>query len=155
MSKEVPKKITQVRLVYENKIKAADRPQVSGSGDAHTILRYNWSDQIGMLEEFNVLFLDRSNRVMAMSNISKGGINGTVVDLRVVFATALKARSSSLILAHNHPSGNLNPSQADINLTRDFQEAGNILKINIIDHIILSPDGEYYSFADEHLIYSG
>jgi DNA repair protein RadC len=103
-----------------------------------------------LVEEFNILLLDRSNRVMAMCPISKGGIAGTVVDLKIVFAAALKGRASSLILSHNHPSGNLKPSQADIELTKKFKHAGQILDIAILDHLILSPDGEYFSFSDEH-----
>lgn len=87
---------------------------------------------------------------MAICPISKGGVSGTVVDLKIVFAAALKGRASSIILAHNHPSGNLKPSQADIELTRKFRKAGEILDISVLDHLILSPDGDYYSFADEN-----
>ena len=105
-----------------------------------------------LLEEFNVLFLDRSNRVMGLFHASKGGVAGTVVDLKIVFAAALKARASSMILAHNHPSGNLLPSQADLDLTKKFKEAGKILDIQVLDHLILSPDDRYYSFADELML---
>jgi DNA repair protein RadC len=86
---------------------------------------------------------------MGLFHASKGGVAGTVVDLKVVFAAALKARASSMIFAHNHPSGNLLPSQADLDLTKRFKEAGKILDIQVLDHLILSPDDRYYSFADE------
>jgi len=147
---KVPLQVSEIKLVYKSKTKAKERPQITSSRDAYWTLESNWSDQIGLLEEFNVLLLDRSNRAMAICPISKGGVSGTVVDLKIVFAAALKGRASSIILAHNHPSGNLKPSQADIELTRKFRKAGEILDISVLDHLILSPDGDYYSFADEN-----
>ncbi len=149
MGQKVPTKVTEIQLTYTNKIKAADRPKVKCSGDSYKILKDNWSNQISLLEEFNLLLLDRSNRVMSMCRVSKGGVSGTVVDLKIAFAAAIKGRASALILAHNHPSANLNPSQEDIRLTKNFKRAGEILDIKILDHIILSPEGGYYSFADE------
>lgn len=149
MTEKLPTKVSEIRLTYKSKTKAADRPQIRTSRDAYKVLQANWSDQMELLEEFNVLLLDRSNRVMGLCPISKGGTTGTVVDLKIVFAAAIKGRASSIILAHNHPSGNLQPSEADIDLTRKFREAGGILDIPILDHLILSPDGGYYSFADE------
>lgn len=149
MSYKIPMRVSEIRLVYNSKVKAEDRPQIRSSQDAYWVLESNWSDQIGLVEEFNILLLDRSNRVMAMSNISKGGTAGTVVDQKIVFATALKGKASSLILSHNHPSGHLKPSRMDIDLTKKFQQAGKILDIPILDHLILSPEGGYYSFADE------
>ena len=149
MSYKIPMKVSEIRLVYNSKVKAEDRPQIRSSQDAYWVLESNWSDQIGLVEEFNILLLDRSNRVMAMSNISKGGTAGTVVDQKIVFATALKGRASSLILSHNHPSAHLKPSRMDIDLTKKFQQAGKVLDILIQDHLILSPEGGYYSFADE------
>ena len=150
MTYKVPLQVSEIKLVYKSKTKAKERPQITSSRDAYWTLESNWSDQIALLEEFNVLLLDRSNRAMAICPISKGGVSGTVVDLKIVFAAALKGRASSIILAHNHPSGNLKPSQADIELTRKFRKAGEILDISVLDHLILSPDGDYYSFADEN-----
>lgn len=149
MSYKIPMKVSEIRLIYNSKVKAENRPQIRSSQDAYWVLESNWSDQIGLVEEFNILLLDRSNRVMAMSNISKGGTSGTVVDQKIVFATALKGRASSLILSHNHPSGHLKPSRMDIDLTERFQQAGKILGIAVLDHLILSPEGGFYSFADE------
>lgn len=141
--------VTEVKMVYFNKVKAVDRPQVKCSQDAYHILSANWSDQIGLLEEFYILLLDRASRVMGRYLVSQGGMAGTVVDAKIVFAAALKARASSIILAHNHPSGSLFPSQPDKNLTRKLIEGGKVLDILILDHLILSPEGGYYSFADE------
>ena len=148
MSKNIFK-VCEVEVVYKNPVKIEDRISVQKSLDAYNVLNDNWSGQIGLLEEFNILLLDHNNKVLALSRLSKGGVSGTVVDLKVAFATALKAKASGLILSHNHPSGTLRPSQADISLTRKFQQAGELLDIKILDHIILSPDGKYYSFADE------
>ncbi len=136
-------------MIYFNKVKAVDRPQVKCSLDAYEILQANWSDQIGLLEEFYILLMDRANRVMGKYLVSQGGMAGTVVDAKIVFTAALKARCSSIILAHNHPSTSLYPSQADKNLTQKLVEAGKVLDILILDHLILSPEGGYYSFADE------
>ena len=152
MSYKVPIEVAEIQLIYKNKVKAADRPQITSSQDAYWILESNWSDQIGLVEEFNILLLDRSNRVMAMCFISKGGTSSTVVDIKIVFAAAIKGRASSIILAHCHPSGNLKPSQADIDLTKKFKQAGEILEIPILDHLILSPEGGYYSFTDELML---
>ena len=149
MSYKIPMKVSEVRLIYETRVKPEERPQVRSSRDAFWVLEANWSDQIALLEEFNMLLLDRSNRVMAFSFLFKGGVSGTVVDLRLAFATALKARASSMIIAHNHPSGNLMPSKADVDLTKKFKKAGEILDIRLFDHLILTPQGEFYSFADE------
>lgn len=144
--------VTEISLVYQNRIKANQRPQIKSSSDAYTILSDNWSPQIGLLEEFVILLLDRSNRVMGKYQVSKGGVAGTVVDAKIIFACALKCRASSIILAHNHPSGNLQPSQADRNITAKLKQGGQLLDIAVLDHLILSPEGGYYSFADEGLL---
>lgn len=140
--------VTEVRMVYNNKVKVADRPQVKCSQDAYEILQANWSDQIGLLEEFYILLLDRSSRVMGKYLVSQGGMAGTVVDAKIIFAAALKGRCSFLILSHNHPSGSLFPLQLDKDLIRKLIEGGKVLDIFILDHLILSPDGGYYSFGD-------
>lgn len=152
MSRKVPHTVTEIELTYYNKLKAKDRPQITRPVVAYKILEENWSHQMSLLEEFNMLLLDRSNRVMSMIKLSKGGRTGTVVDLKIAFAAALKGLATGLIIAHNHPSGNLKPSEEDINLTEKFKQAGEILDIVIYDHIILSPDGEYYSFSEHGLM---
>ncbi len=99
-------------------------------------------------EEFWVLFLNRSNIVMKKERISIGGISGTVVDARIIFKKAMDLLASSIILIHNHPSGNLNPSKADITITKKLKEGGKLLDISVLDHLIVT-DGGFYSFADE------
>ena len=105
-------------------------------------------DTIELQEEFKVLLLNKAHRVLGIYNLSKGGIDGTVADIRLVFTTALKTASTSIILAHNHPSGKLLPSTADKMLTSKLRNAGDILDIKVLDHLIISKDG-YFSFGDE------
>ncbi|KAA3631284.1 MAG: DNA repair protein [Bacteroidetes bacterium] len=152
MSYSITSQVTEIKMVYQNRIKAANRPQIRNSEDAYKILAEHWSEQIGLIEEFVILLLDRSNRVLGRQLISIGGISGTVVDPKILFACALKCRASSVILSHNHPSGNLHPSKADIALTNKLKQGGNILDIAILDHLILSPEGGFFSFADEGLM---
>ena len=153
MSYQIPAQVTEVKMVYYNKVKAADRPQVKSSFDAYEILISNWDEgTINLFEEFYILLLDRSSRVMGRYLVSQGGVAGTVVDAKLVFAAALKARASSIILCHNHPSQNLRPSQADISLTEKLKKAGDLLDIFVLDHLIVTSDNGYYSFADEGLM---
>jgi DNA repair protein RadC len=103
---------------------------------------------MGYVEEFFVLLLNRSNKVIGWSKVSMGGMNGTVADPKTIFQVALKANASHIVIAHNHPSGNLEPSQADISLTQKMKESGNFLDLPVLDHLILSTES-YYSFADD------
>ena len=99
-------------------------------------------------EEFWVLFLNNSNKVISKIQLSKGGISGTIVDARLIFRLALENRATGLILCHNHPSGNLQPSEADKEITRRIKAAGEILDVKILDHLIIT-ETKYYSFVDE------
>jgi DNA repair protein RadC len=99
-------------------------------------------------ECFYAMFLNRANKVLGILLISEGGISGTVVDVRSIFSAALKALCSSIILAHNHPSGNRSPSECDLSITTKIKNAGELLDIQVLDHVILLPDG-YTSLADE------
>jgi DNA repair protein RadC len=102
-------------------------------------------------EEFWILLLSRSNEVMKKIKISSGGVSGTVADPKIIFKEALSHLSSAIILVHNHPSGNLKPSQADISLTKKIKEGGSYLDLPVLDHIIFANSG-YFSFADEGMI---
>ena len=102
-------------------------------------------------EEFWVLMLNRANKVLKKQNISQGGISGTVADPKLIFNHALNQLASSIILVHNHPSGNIKPSEADKRLTKQLNEAGKLLDIAVLDHIIFT-DNRYFSFADENLL---
>ena len=99
-------------------------------------------------EEFWIIYMNNSNKVISKSQLSKGGITGTLVDVRIVFKTALEIGATALILCHNHPSGNLIPSDADKQITRKLKLAGDTLEIKVLDHLIVTETG-YYSFADE------
>jgi DNA repair protein RadC len=132
-----------------NQSEALDNGQIRGSKDAANYLR----PEIGDLsyEEFWVLYLNRQNKVLDKQKLSQGGMTGTVIDVRLVLKSALEKNSTSLIFCHNHPSGNLEPSDADRRITRQLKEAAAIMEIPVIDHIIVSQSG-YFSFADEGLL---
>jgi DNA repair protein RadC len=102
-------------------------------------------------EEFWLMYLNRNNRVLGKQPVSSGGLSGTVVDPKLVFKNAIENKASSIILCHNHPSGNLKPSDEDIKLTGQLRDAGKLLDIQVLDHIIVSQDG-FFSFADEGLL---
>jgi len=145
---EISPNIAQVELVYRNKVKAADRPRVKSSKDAYDLLLSTWDkNKIELVESFKILLLDRRSACLGISEVSIGGISDCVADARIIFAIALKARASNLILAHNHPSGLVDPSEADIKLSKKLYQAGQILDVNVLDSIIVTPDN-YYSLAD-------
>ena len=102
-------------------------------------------------EEFWIIILNRAHRVSGIQKISQGGLTGTVIDTRIILKYVLDKKGTSLIIAHNHPSGNLNPSEADRNITRKIQDASRTMDIQLLDHLIISGSG-YFSFADEGLI---
>lgn len=122
---------------------------ITGSQSVYQVLRRHLVDLNH--EEFWILLLSRSCKIIAKELISKGGLSGTVADPKIIFSIALQHQASSIILAHNHPSGNLKPSQQDIDLTRKIHQAGKILDIGVLDHLIIT-DGGFYSFADEGLL---
>lgn len=126
-----------------------DRPMVRSSRDAYNAISTVIADLPH--EEFWILMLNRANRIISRERVSMGGVTGTVVDARIVFKRALDMLACSIVLCHNHPSGNLSPSQADIDLTKKMKAAGKVLDILVVDHLIISDEG-YYSFADEGLL---
>ena len=145
-------KVAEVELVYKTKVKASERPQVKTSHDGYNILHQIWNkDRIEMQEEFKVLLMNRCNKVIGVFEAASGGITGTVADPRLILATALKCLATGIILAHNHPSGNLKPSAADENLTSKIKEAAKYHDITVLDHLIITSEG-YFSFADEGLL---
>lgn len=126
-----------------------ERPQVRSSRDAFQGIAPLLVDLPH--EEFWILLLNRANRIIGRERISLGGITGTVVDAKVLFRKAIEGMACSIILCHNHPSGNLQPSQADVELTRKLHQAGKALDVIVLDHLVVADTG-YYSFADEGLI---
>lgn len=125
------------------------RDKITTSKDVFDIMR------TGMLdlphEEFWILLLNRANDVIKKEMISRGGVSGTVVDTKIIFKSAVENYASSLIICHNHPSGNLKPSEADIRITKTIKEAGKIMEVPLVDHLIVT-DASYFSFADEGLL---
>jgi len=147
-----PYQVSEIQLHYVTNVKASQRPKINSSEDAHKILRQYWADEkMELREEFKILLLNRANKVLGLVNISAGGVSGTVADPKIIFASALKANASGIILAHNHPSGNLKPSEADLNLTNKVKKAGQLLEIAVLDHLILTSE-QYFSMADEGMI---
>ena len=131
----------------ENEI--TGKPKISTSHDAFKLLNQKLTDLPH--EEFWILLLNRANAVVKMECISKGGISGTVVDLRLVLKPAIEMLASGIILCHNHPSGQLKPSEQDVSLTKKIKESTRLMDINLLDHIIIG-DQKYLSFADEGIL---
>ncbi len=125
------------------------KPIIKSSKDAYSMITDVLSDLPH--EEFWVLHLNRKNEVIKKENISKGGISGTIADSKIIFKSAIEQLASAIILFHNHPSGNLNPSNADIALTKKLKETGSMLDTPVLDHLIIGEKG-YFSFADENLM---
>lgn len=143
-------KIAEIKVSYSTgeNLKAS----ITGSDSAYRLLLSCWDKTIiEFQEEFKILLLNRANKVLGIYPLSKGGVSGTFVDPKVVFSVALKCNASGLILSHNHPSGNLSPSESDKSLTKKLIAAGKFLDIKILDHIIIT-SGSYYSFADEGIM---
>ncbi len=126
--------------------------QIRCAREAVEYLQPMYEEELNHVEKFMIIHLSRSNRIIGHSTISIGGVAGTVVDAKVVFQKLLKTNASAFIACHNHPSGNTNPSQSDIDITKRMKEAGDMLELPLIDHIILAENENgqvFYSFADE------
>jgi DNA repair protein RadC len=143
--------LAEVTVSYNPKVKPSQRIKISNSKNAEEVLRKVYKGDLEYREKFYILLLNRANKVLGWCKISEGGITGSVADVRLIFQTALKTHATSIILCHNHPSGNLNPSDADIELTRRIREAGKILDIQVLDHLIITAES-YFSFADDGII---
>lgn len=127
-------------------LEVPENPKIMSSRDAYRLFKQKLSDLPH--EEFHVLYLNRANKVIKSESISKGGVSGTVVDIRLIIKPGIECLASGIILGHNHPSGNLKPSQADIDLTKKTQQASKLMDIDVLDHLIIG-DQEYFSFKDE------
>lgn len=139
--------IREIEISYNPRKIFDEDLKIKSSYNASKILR-QFFPSLTHVEYFYILLLNNSNQVLGYKMISMGGLTSTIVDIRVVMQTALKANAVSIILSHNHPSGNLKPSQQDLKLTEKVKKAGDFLDIKVLDHIILT-DETYYSFADE------
>tara|TARA_R110002167_G_scaffold131257_2_gene314980 strand:+ start:1318 stop:1812 length:495 start_codon:yes stop_codon:yes gene_type:complete len=146
MSKD---KVNEIQISYKDKISTSKSMSIKSSADAGKLLFDTWDkNTIGLHESFKVLLLNNSNKVKGVYELSKGGITGTLVDIRILFAVILKTLATGCLLVHNHPSGKLKPSEADKNLTAKIKNAAKLFDVTVLDHLIIIPNGDYYSFAD-------
>jgi len=146
-------KVNEIQISYREKLSTLQSLSITKSKDVGELLFKNWDvDTIGLHETFKIILLNRSNKVKGIYPLSHGGITGTLVDMRILFAIILKTLSVGIILAHNHPSGQLKASEQDRQLTQKIQQAALLFDVKVLDHIILAPDGRYYSFADNGLM---
>ena len=144
---DIDYKVGEVELSYKPKIKNLHK--IISSEDAYKYLLPTYKEgTICYKEYFKVLFLNQANQVLGYTLISEGGITETSVDVRVILQAALLTNSVALVIAHNHPSGNLKPSQEDIKITKQVKDAAQLMRIRVLDHLILTDTG-YYSFSDE------
>lgn len=142
--------IAEIQINYSTKVKPSDRPKITCSKDAYEIFR-NIFPSIEHREFFYVVTLNRGNRVLGFFEVSKGGISGTLVDVKLILQAALKTNASSIILCHNHPSGTLEASTADEKITKKIKSACTLLDISLLDHLILTSE-TYLSMADEGIM---
>jgi DNA repair protein RadC len=141
--------LNELSITYNKKL--FSNTSINNSNTTERLIREIYeqtSSEIELKEYFFIILLNRANEVIGYHKLSEGGICATLVDIRIAFATALKSLAVGMIMVHNHPSGNLKPSEQDLKLTRDFKAAGELLEVKVIDHIILTSDS-YYSFIDE------
>ena len=145
-------KISEIEIAYRPKLKASERPKVSKAHEAYNLLLRCWDEnKICLIEEFKIVLLNRGNRVLGVMHVAQGGMEGVLIDPKIIMATALKGAATSIVLAHNHPSGKLEPSKQDIRLTNRIVRAGDLLGIKVVDHLILTDDG-YYSFSKDGIL---
>ena len=138
----------EIAVTYSYKTNPVKLQKVGNSKDVYEQFLKIWSEDIDHRESFYILLLNRANRVLGYAIISQGGMTGTIADPKIIFQVALKTCACGIILAHNHPSGNIEPSAADIALTYQIKSAGEFLDISVLDHLIITSYG-YYSFCDE------
>lgn len=145
-------KVCEVKLSYKPNFSLSERPQISNSQTAYGIFKARWDEEtMQFLESFKVLLLNKASRVLGLLDLSLGGMDQTTADTRVLFAAALKAGATGVILAHNHPSGTKRPSKEDLAITERISKGGDLLGIKVLDHLIVTHEG-YYSFRDEGII---
>lgn len=143
-------KVCDVKLTYNTKVKSSERPVIHNSEDTYRLLVdhvYN-EGTIQYKEYLKLILLNNSSKVLGVSNISEGGINETSADIRIIMQAAISGNASSIILAHNHPSGSLKPSAQDDLVTTNLRKAAKLFNITLLDHIIVTDRG-YYSYLDE------
>lgn len=143
--------VPEVKLIYRPARARAPHPTISSSYDAYCVLLPHFNECMETYESFKVLLLDRANRCKAIATISTGGVTGTIVDPKIVFGFALRSLSCGIVLAHNHPSGQLRASEEDIAITRKLSNAARLLDIEVKDHLIITRRW-YFSWVDGGLL---
>lgn len=143
--------VSEITVSYKPRFEVSDRPIIRDSRTVVDILRKFWGDDVNLYESVNIILLNNANRVLGFSRITTGAIDSSIVDIYKILQIALTAHANGIILAHNHPSGNLSPSDADIKMTKALDEAAKLMKIRVLDHIILT-ENSYTSFRDEGLM---
>jgi DNA repair protein RadC len=144
-------KLAEIEVSYRPQ--KVHHPLIKSSVDVYIhLLKFFPEETISLQEQFVVGYVNRANRLMGVYEMSKGGITGTVADPKLILGVALKSAATGIILAHNHPSGNLQPSIQDKDITKKIQEACKLLDITLLDHLIVVPEDTYFSFADEGLL---
>jgi len=139
-------KVCEINVSYSNGNK--EKVKIANSNDAYEVALKHWNlDTIELQEEAKVLLLNRANIVIGIFNLSRGGVTACIIDIKLVLSVALKAVASGIIIIHNHPSGNLKPSQADLDITSKLKKASKIVDINLLDHLIITKE-DYYSLSD-------
>lgn len=143
----IPKEVAEIKVSYSTT--STPKIKITSVNKAFEVILSLWDlDTIELQEEFKVLLINRANEVLGIYPLSRGGITGTVVDSRLIFAVALKCNATGILLCHNHPSGNLKPSDNDITLTRSIKNCADFLDITLIDHLIITRNG-FFSFSNE------
>jgi len=141
--------VNEIKISYKDRVTSDKWVKIKGSRSAATFIYDYWDkNTIEVQESFKVLLLNNANKVKGVFELSKGGITGTLVDLRVLLAVIVKSLSVAIILTHNHPSGTLKPSSTDKTMTDKIKKATALFDVRVIDHIIITPNGDYFSFAE-------
>ncbi len=142
--------VAEIKVSYSNT--NLEKVKITSSLKMFDLVIKHWNlDIIEYQEEVKVILLNRANIVLGIYEMSKGGISGTVVDIRIILGVALKCNASNIIMVHNHPSGKLVPSDADKSITKKLKDACNLLEVPLLDHLIITREG-YYSFSDEGIL---
>ena len=145
-------KAAEVKLTYETRVKASERYQIKCVEDTAELFFKVWDrSTIEHIEEVKMIMLNRANRVLGVAHLTKGGLNGSIIDTRVILQYSIKANASAVILAHNHPSGNLGASDADIRITSNVREALKLVEIQLLDHLILTYEEKFATIESDGL----
>lgn len=143
-------KVAEIQVSYSTK--TLDRIKIKDSKSVYQVIINKWNlEIIELQEEVKIILLNRANEVLGVYELSKGGTSGTIVDIKLILSVALKCNAHSIIMCHNHPSGNLKPSKADIDITSKLKKACEYLDLVLLDHLIVTKDS-YYSFGDEGVL---